>query len=128
MKQCRLCHETKPIEDFYKSHGRCKRCYLDHLKTKRTPGSRREYNLMYTRGITLEQYEAMLAEQNGQCAICLSVTPKSPKRVKHWYIDHCHRTGVVRGLLCNACNRAIGNLNDDISNFERAILYLQKHA
>lgn len=126
MKQCRLCQETKPLDEFYKNHGRCKQCFLAILRDKRAPGDRREYHLKSMYGISIEEYDRMLAEQNGKCAICLSGTPKAPKRVNHWYIDHCHSTGKVRGLLCNACNRAIGNLGDDISNFERAIAYLKK--
>jgi len=74
----------------------------------------------------MNDYSRMLEEQNGRCAICLSDDPKSPDRVNHWYIDHCHTTGVVRGLLCNSCNRGVGLLGDDIANLERAILYLSK--
>jgi hypothetical protein len=41
-------------------------------------------------------------------------------------IDHCHTTGKVRGLLCHACNRALGNFGDNIANLEQAIIYLSK--
>ena len=125
MKECRLCKEVKPFEDFYKSHGRCKKCYLALLKAKRIPGDRKEYYIQRSYGITMDAYNDMLKKQNGCCAICLGDDPKSPARVNHWYVDHCHTTGKVRGLLCNACNRALGNFGDSIENLERAILYLK---
>lgn len=74
----------------------------------------------------MDDYNRMLKEQDGVCAICKSDDPKSPERVGYWYVDHCHTTGKVRGLLCNSCNRGVGLLGDDISNLERAILYLSK--
>ena len=52
-------------------------------------------------GITLEDYERMSAEQGGACLICDEKTKL--------HIDHCHATGVVRGLLCSICNRALGH-------------------
>jgi hypothetical protein len=127
MKQCKVCGLNKPLTDYYKNHGKCKPCYLGILKTKRVPGSRKGFYLQKSYGITLEDYNQMLQEQDGRCAICLGDDPKSPERVKHWYVDHCHSTGKVRGLLCNACNRALGNFGDDISNLQRAIEYLQRN-
>ena len=47
-----------------------------------------------------------------------------PKRL---YVDHCHKTGKIRGLLCNSCNTALGLLKDDISLFKRSIDYLNKN-
>ena len=125
MKQCKVCSEVKPLAEYYKGHGKCKKCYLEILKTKRVPGSRKEYNIQRSYGITMEDYNRMLEEQGGRCAICHGDDPKSPARVNHWYVDHCHTTGKVRGLLCNACNRALGNFGDSIENLERAILYLK---
>ncbi len=59
-------------------------------------------------GITIEQYDMMFAQQNGVCAVCATVQPGRPLDV-----DHCHDTGVIRGLLCNPCNMALGLLKDD---------------
>lgn len=53
-------------------------------------------------GITVEQYEAMLAKQGGKCAMCHRPFRRTP------HIDHCHKTGRVRGLLCAGCNVAVG--------------------
>jgi hypothetical protein len=69
-------------------------------------------------GLTLEDYDAMLNEQNGLCAICFQ------KEKGNLFVDHSHKTNEVRGLLCNKCNSALGFLNDDISLFENAIRYL----
>lgn len=63
-------------------------------------------------GLTLEQVEQMRSTQKGVCRICLQQKPLC--------VDHCHKTGRVRGLLCNRCNRAIGLLNDDFSTLIRA--------
>jgi len=56
-------------------------------------------------GLTAEQYESFLLLQGGLCAICKRVPPRD------FDIDHDHLTGVVRGLLCNSCNRALGYLS-----------------
>lgn len=71
-------------------------------------------------GLTMEQYEAMAASQQGICAIC----NKPPKRIL--FIDHCHTRGKVRGLLCSSCNTALGLFFDDVDSLERAKEYLQK--
>jgi hypothetical protein len=68
----------------------------------------------------------MLQKQNNRCAICLGEDPKGAKRANVFVVDHDHKTGAVRGLLCHACNRAIGNLGDNIENFRRAIEYLSE--
>jgi hypothetical protein len=68
-------------------------------------------------GITIEQYYAMLREQNGLCKLC-SKPPKSRRLV----IDHCHQTGKVRGLLCNGCNRSM-HLLDNADLLAKAIKY-----
>jgi hypothetical protein len=73
-------------------------------------------------GLTLDEYQDMLAKQNGKCAICAvhedSVTRK-------FSVDHDHKTGKIRGLLCNNCNTGIGNLRDSIELLEQAIRYLR---
>lgn len=87
---------------------------------------RRNGNLKRTYGITLEQYEQMLTDQGGNCAICLKPeTGKTQYGVKSLAVDHCHKTGKIRGLLCEKCNRAIGQLHDDVDVLRRAIDYIQ---
>lgn len=70
-------------------------------------------------GITPEQYTAMAEAQSGRCAIC-SIKPN-----RELDIDHCHKTGKVRGLLCSNCNKAIGSFKDNTDILMSAIRYLQ---
>lgn len=74
-------------------------------------------------GITVEEYEALLEVQNGLCAIC-----KQPEVVpdRNLAVDHDHDTQRVRGLLCTACNRGIGCLQDDPEILQAAIDYLKR--
>jgi hypothetical protein len=74
-------------------------------------------------GITLEQYEAMMQKQNEVCAICQ--VPGATGSYGMLDVDHCHKTGKVRGLLCIKCNHAIGVLGDDVEGLMRAIKYLK---
>jgi len=135
MKQCEKCLHTKPLTEFKLVSPKrvpmrfCIECYTENRRLSRSgekPFDKRSSGLERTYGITPEDYNQMLKEQDGRCAICLGDDPKSPKRVNHWYIDHCHTTGKIRGLLCNACNRALGNFGDSIETLENAILYLKK--
>ena len=59
-------------------------------------------------GITPEDYDRMLEEQGGRCAMCRTDDPGGHGGVKHFHVDHDHETGVVRGLLCDTCNRGLG--------------------
>jgi len=72
-------------------------------------------------GIDVEDYERMLFEQDGVCAIC-----KEPSSGRALDIDHDHKTGKVRGLLCSNHNRALGLFSDDIILLLRATEYLVK--
>jgi len=72
-------------------------------------------------GITIEEYEILLAEQNNGCAICAALTGANGKRLS---VDHNHQTGEVRGLLCDDCNTALGKFKDSPSLLAKAINYL----
>jgi hypothetical protein len=77
-------------------------------------------------GMTVEQYEIMLSEQGGLCKICgREETHRHFGKPVRMAVDHCHETGVVRGLLCRNCNVAIGLLGHSVSRLEKAICYLQ---
>lgn len=73
-------------------------------------------------GISLAQYEEMLAKQGGKCFICEKTEEQEGRRLA---IDHCHDTNVVRGLLCGICNQAIGMFKHTPELIERAKLYCQ---
>ena len=73
-------------------------------------------------GITKEQYQNMLQQQNFCCAICSSSV--ETQRDKTLSVDHCHTTGKIRGLLCHFCNTGIGLFKDDQQNLMKAYNYL----
>jgi hypothetical protein len=80
------------------------------------------YNRLRKTGVTQEQYDGAYLKQKGVCAICSRVEANG----KQLAADHCHTTGVFRGLLCMKCNRGIGYLNDDSVLVEKALNYLKE--
>ena len=80
-------------------------------------------NIQKLYGITLQDYYAMRDEQNGQCAICGKHESSFKKRLG---VDHCHKSGKVRGLLCFHCNHAIGKLDDSPKLLRTAADYLER--
>lgn len=77
-----------------------------------------------TFGLTPEQYAAMLADQGGVCAICQR--PCTSKKSGTLHVDHCHATGLVRGLLCHRCNAGLGMFQDDPQRLQDAVAYLAR--
>ncbi len=84
------------------------------------PKAHRAYKIRKAYGIGYDQFEKMLAAQNGRCAICRSL----PK-VKFLSVDHCHKTGTVRGLLCDDCNRGLGLFRDIPARMRAAAKYIE---
>jgi Recombination endonuclease VII len=82
-----------------------------------------EYKLHRTYGLQKGEYEQLLQEQGGGCAICGEECP-SGRRLA---VDHDHTTGVVRGLLCIHCNQAIGKLADCPDRMINALIYLIRY-
>ena len=83
-----------------------------------------ELHMKRNYGMTFAKYEQMLDDQKGVCAICSAEPPDHHK--KRLNIDHCHTTGRVRGLLCDACNRALGLFKDSPDVLLKAISYLAR--
>jgi dCMP deaminase len=83
----------------------------------------RAWRLQDSYGLTQESYTRLLDVQGGVCAIC----KRKPEEGQHLPVDHDHATGRVRGLLCHQCNRAIGQLQDDLKNLRAAASYLLRH-
>jgi hypothetical protein len=124
-KRCSSCTSWKAESDFYPSPKQadrltswCKRCD-------------RSFRLQRNYGITADQYDAMLAEQGGCCAIC----GEAPQDGQSLHVDHDHACcpgrkescgQCLRGLLCEDCNRALGMFRDDVTRFESAIAYLSR--
>lgn len=73
-------------------------------------------------GMTEADYELLLEAQGGKCAIC-ERPPRGPRRL---HVDHCHRTGVIRGLLCASCNPALGIMKDSPELLRKAAEYLER--
>lgn len=101
-------------------------------KKRNTPEGKRRWRhhmLKNKYGITLEEYESILDDQNNVCAICRepekALTKK--KELKNLAVDHCHETGVNRGLLCTNCNMGIGQLRHSIELLEAGIAYLKEY-
>lgn len=129
-KVCSKCLESFPIEHFWKSKhhtsGRypwCRACKRQTYKdagyaAKNAIGWRRR-----TYGITDEEYQALRESHNYRCAICDISEEEEGKALA---IDHCHKTGRIRGLLCNKCNRALGHFKDDPVLVEKAAAYLRQ--
>lgn len=84
--------------------------------SKRYRDKKREWGLKNLYGLTLEDFNEFEMEQNGRCKICL----KEEKLV----VDHCHDSGLIRGLLCHKCNLALGLFDDNVETLQRAIDYL----
>ena len=142
-RTCSGCKIKKVLtEDFYKqppsrsnrSGGymtRCKDCVLQYNRKIASKPKFKENvwanKLQYRYGITVEDYESLLKEQDYSCAICKTKNPSSKRKGSNkFHVDHCHSTGKVRGLLCNSCNTAIGYLNDDETNLVSALRYLRR--
>lgn len=95
----------------------------DEEQRERKRESLRRVRLKSSHGLSVQEFDAMLAEQNGVCAIC----HKSCKSGRRLSVDHCHQTNQNRGLLCKACNIGLGSFRDDVNALERAVAYLRQH-
>lgn len=89
------------------------------------PHKRKNQRLVAAFGIELSDFKELLAIQKGGCAICGYSDMSNPKMFP--VVDHCHKTGKIRGLLCANCNHALGKFKDDTNILGCAIAYLQKN-
>jgi hypothetical protein len=133
-KYCKSCDTTKPIDDFYLRnktsmvrHSTCKECDKKRVKENHDPVVYRNAELQRRYGITQQDYEVMIAEQNNQCAICNVTEPGGRHNSGYFVVDHCHTTGKVRKLLCHNCNTALGLVGDNTQTLQSMIEYLQEH-
>lgn len=97
----------------------------DNLKEHRKRA--RRWHLKASYGMGLDDYDKMVDQQNGRCAVCEEL-PTDRKARSSLVVDHCHNTGKVRGLLCDLCNTAIGKMRDDADLVLKAARYLQRHS
>ena len=129
-KRPATCHPNR----FNLANGLCKQCYD---KSPERLDARRKYrkahaielaerHLKHRHKLSIEEYNNKLYEQNGQCAICGSET-SGHKNQPRLLVDHCHRTGKIRGLLCDKCNRGMGQFDDNPELLILAIEYLRHY-
>jgi hypothetical protein len=142
-RTCTKCEKPKAVREFYERtdakgggpQSWCKEC----CKEKSSESYRRRHESGEERergwrrkgiiGVTWNDFVEMYAEQDGRCAIC-----KNPVRLKGVgkektdiaHLDHNHKTGAARGLLCQNCNTGIGFLQDDLSVLIAAVEYLRE--
>lgn len=83
---------------------------------------KKERNLQREHSLSLDEYDKIFDKQNGVCAIC-----GNPPEKKRLAVDHCHRTGKIRGLLCTRCNIGLDYFKDSIFNLASAIKYLEQN-
>jgi hypothetical protein len=81
--------------------------------------------LRWRLGVAPGAYADMLAAQEGKCAICGTTDPGP--RLKRFHVDHCHNSGQVRDLLCNACNVGLGAFRDNSDLLMKASEYITRH-
>lgn len=133
-KVCSKCGVRKERSKFYKDSARndgitayCKDCKLKINNNWRENNpeemkqSQRRTRRKSTYGVSSEDYDKMLIDQNNECAICHKTIGYEAS------VDHNHDTGQVRGLLCNVCNTGIGMLQDSPSILRAAAEYLEKY-
>ncbi|GHE43432.1 endonuclease VII domain-containing protein [Streptomyces capitiformicae] len=114
-KRCRGCGEVKPHSEWHRKgdglSSRCKAC-----RAALAPAQ----HLWRKYGLTEVERDELIASQGGVCCICLSAPAT--------HVDHCHKTGRVRGVLCFNCNSGLGLLRDDPAAMNRAADYLEGNA
>ena len=137
---CRVCKKQKNLlDEYYLSRKdptkkssysyECKECTVKRTveynkvnsETVRSQYLRRNY------GLSFDEFESMLSEQNNCCAICGTNKPSKNKgRYKRFHVDH-DKNGKIRGLLCKSCNIALGEVEDNIHTLKSMIQYLESH-
>ena len=129
MKYCIRCKTDKTLSEFRnegKKHSWCRDCQNEYNKTwyyknrERGLRWRKNGNLKRTYGISLDDYESLLKSQGNVCKIC-----KTERSGKYLAVDHDHRTGKIRGILCENCNRGLGMFKDGPNLLRAAIQYLE---
>ena len=128
-KVCSKCKADKPLKDFSpdnrkkgRTQAQCKKCRaVVQTKIYNSESGRDKYLSKY--GITYKDYNTMFTTQNGCCAICGKHQSILTYRLA---VDHNHKTGKVRGLLCKNCNTSLGVMEDSTELLSKAIQYLEQ--
>jgi hypothetical protein len=125
---CNLCENTRRQEVYasdpvYREKSKTRARNRAAAKPELVRVEQRRKHLRTAYGLSLEEYDIMVAEQGDACAICGG----PPTMHGRFYVDHNHVTGKLRSLLCHGCNTAIGHLKDSPVLCEKAASYLRKH-
>ena len=139
-KKCGTCKEWQPLSSFYNSKSshdgkgyRCKSCDIIARKKwaadnpERYKESGRWKRIKSIHGITKEQWMSMYYEQKKVCAICKMTQADRGYKGRDLCVDHDHKSRVVRGLLCNGCNRGLGFFEDSSGLLKEAANYLDRN-
>ena len=136
-RECSCCHEIKSFDNFFINSTRsfgitetCKFCksIVDREYREKNPDKIFERTIKRLYNITVDQYMSLLLKQEGQCAICKSEKSGNKIGEERLHIDHVEINGqkIVRGLLCENCNTALGKFKDDSETLKAALEYLQR--
>ena len=147
MKKCNDCLEDKPLSEYHiridntkkekRPRSVCKACHTERtsVKNNKTPENLEKHrlrsfksHLKITYGLTIDMYTQMYTDQDGRCIICNKEYHSTLEKPKGLFVDHCHKTGKVRSLMCHHCNAAIGHMREDEWVLQNAILYLRSHS
>lgn len=131
-KECKRCKKTKPIKMFYLIKNKkgmrvpqymCKKCRLEYQKEwilKQGENFRKISDLKSNYGINKEDYFSILDSQKGKCGIC-----RVELNFTLTHLDHHHKTGKIRGILCHQCNVGLGMFKEKEEYLIKAIQYLK---
>ena len=134
-KICNKCRESKPLTAYYRNkytrdgfNNRCKDCEKKNYKSTPTlKQQKKESRWRIKYGITVDEYNKLFLKQKGVCAVCgKPETIVCGGTLRTLSVDHNHKTGKVRGLLCASCNTALGYVKDDKEHLLELALYLEK--
>ena len=120
LRFCNICKEWKLPN---KTNPYCEECSIERNKKNYNPEESRTKSLKLKYGLTINDYDKLLLEQNNKCYICHIHVSKLDRSLA---VDHCHKTGKVRGLLCGNCNRFLGQIDDNVDTAKRLVEYLLK--
>lgn len=134
VKYCPKCCKYLPHSEFSRNSRKwdgcsseCKLCGASSIRERRkkNPDRFKSYDLKKCFGITLDEKKIMAEAQDNKCASCKTDKPGGQYGV--WDVDHCHKTGKIRALLCHDCNIALGILKDDPVRIRALADYIEFH-
>jgi len=146
-KECKKCHQILGLDNFIKHKGMkdglrnaCRSCEASYRHEyyklnknkicaysrkwhKENPRAVKSSKLKQAYGMTVEEYDKMVLDQDNRCKICGSENTNNKTQTR-LCVDHCHTTGKIRGLLCDNCNKSLGLMRDDPEVLKKALDYL----